>query len=950
MRRASTKVFSLSPIGASSKVLSQSLCTCISSSPFSADQQHQSVARTKFKSCYKTTALLLSAGKTHQFPANPCQYFNTQVDFNIPPHHLSSRQRKLKKRSQLEAAFESAKTPEEMIKAFEEMEAHFDERELGLACLKIGLKLDQEGEDPEKILSFANRALNILDTDDNVSLPVAMTLKLLGSVNYGLKRFNDGLGYLNKAKKMLDRLLEEGSCSVDDIRPVLHAVQLELANTKTAMGRREEALENLKKCLEIKELMLENDSREIGNSNRDLAEAYVAVLNFRDALPYCLRALDIHKARLGNNSVEVAHDRRLLGIIYTGMDEHEKALEQNQLSQKVLKNWGLNSDLLRAEIDAANMQIALGRYEASINTLKGVVQQTEKDSENRALVLISMAKALGNQEKFSDSKRCLEIASGILDKKETLKPLEVAEAYMEISMQYEAMNELETAISLLKRALALLEKLPQEQHSEGSVSARIGWLLLLTGKVSQAIPYLESAAETLKESFGPKHFGVGYIYNNLGAAYLELEIPQSAAQMFAVAKDIMDVALGPHHTDSIDACQNLSKAYSSMGSYAVAIEFQQRAIDAWEGHGANAKDELKEARQQLEQLKMKARVAATAMDTASPEVVPPSPQTLVVFKPSPPLTLAVLFNQFIFTGIHKQTSEMEESSIERSSSIISSLGNAVRKCIFSILSVGPIPNHIAFIMDGNRRYAKKHNLMEGTGHRLGFVALMSMLKYCYELGVKYVTIYAFSIDNFRRRPEEVHSLMELMQEKMDVLAKEESIINRYGVRVHFAGDLTLLSEPVRLAAERAMLATANNSKALLSICIAYTSTNEILHSIQLSCEEKWYRLGISNSTAAGYGSSLTKLGANGVVDEDEHSLGVVDIEKHMCMSVAPDPDIMIRTSGETRLSNFLLWQSAHCFLYFPSALWPEIGCWHLVWAILNFQRLHAYLEKKKKQL
>ena len=85
--------------------------------------------------------------------------------------------------------------------------------------------------------------------------------------------------------------------------------------------------------------------------------------------------------------------------------------------------------------------------------------------------------------------------------------------------------------------------------------------------MQQAIPYLESAAERLKDSFGPKHFGVGYIYNNLGAAYLELDRPQSAAQMFAVAKDIMDTSLGPHHADTIESCQNLSKAYGEMGRY-----------------------------------------------------------------------------------------------------------------------------------------------------------------------------------------------------------------------------------------------------------------------------------------------------------------------------------------------------------------------------------------------
>ncbi|KAK2989505.1 hypothetical protein RJ640_019604 [Escallonia rubra] len=558
--------------------------------------------------------------KLTQYLANPSQNFSTVVDPQSPPYQLSSRQRKSKEKSDLEEAFESAKTAEDMLYAFKEMEASFDERELGLASLKIGLKLDQEGEDPEKIMSFATRALKIIESEQygyekplslNEKLSLSMTLQLLGSTCYSLKRFNDALGYLNRADMILSWLTkEDSSSSLADINAVLHAVQLELANTKTALGRREDALGNLRKCLEIKEMTLEEGSVEVGNSNRDVAEAYVAVLNFKEALPYCLKAMEIHKAQLGLNSVEVAHDRRLLGVIYTGLEQHEKALEQNQMSQKVLKNWGLSSDLLRAEIDSANMQIALGKYDEAINTLKGVIPQTDKESEHRAVVFISMAKALGNQEKFVDSKRCLEIASSILGKKELNSPLEVSEAYMEISMQYETMNEFETAISLLKKAQAMLERIPQEHHSVGTVCARIGWLLLLTGKVDQAVPYLEDAAGRLKESYGSTHFGVGYVYNNLGAAYLELDRPQSAAQVFGVAQEIMDRSLGPSHVDTIEAAQNLSKAYSAMGSYALAINFQQNVVHAWENHGPSAQDELKEANRLLEQLEAKARFAS----------------------------------------------------------------------------------------------------------------------------------------------------------------------------------------------------------------------------------------------------------------------------------------------------------------------------------------------------
>ncbi|KAD2804131.1 hypothetical protein E3N88_37508 [Mikania micrantha] len=117
-----------------------------------------------------------------------------------------------------------------------------------------------------------------------------------------------------------------------------------------------------------------------------------------------------------------------------------------------------------------------------------------------------------------------------------------------------------------------------------------------------------------------------------------------------------------------------------------------------------------------------------------------------------------------------------------------------------------------------------------------------------------------------------------------------------------------------------MNATAKNSKAVLLVCIAYTSTDEILHSVEESSEEKWDEIKVLKDKK-----------------HEKDIINVLDIERHMYMAVAPDPDIIIRTSGETRLSNFLLWQSTNCLLYSPSILWPEIGFRHLVWAILDFQ-------------
>ncbi|XP_050229698.1 rubber cis-polyprenyltransferase HRT2-like [Mercurialis annua] len=365
----------------------------------------------------------------------------------------------------------------------------------------------------------------------------------------------------------------------------------------------------------------------------------------------------------------------------------------------------------------------------------------------------------------------------------------------------------------------------------------------------------------------------------------------------------------------------------------------------------------------------------------------------------------------------------------RKSDVFGNLASLMRICMFRVLSMGPIPNHVAFIMDGNRRYAKKENMKEGAGHRAGFLALISILKYCYELGVKYVTIYAFSIDNFKRRPDEVQELMDLMLEKMEELLKEESIVHQYGIRVFFIGNLTLLNEPVRMAMEKVMRATADNTKCTLLICIAYTSSDEIVHAVEESCKHKWQKFqsltfnqqsnggnkkrednkkiynnirhsfqvnrkdevdefqeteasGASNLVREVEGdedkASVSMPAAEGPCEsnwnEDEASMEtkiknypppsgesqktegecsiikLVDIEKYMYTAVAPEPDILIRSSGETRLSNFLLWQASECMLYSPHALWPEIGLWHLVWAVLNFQRNYLYLEKKKKQL
>lgn len=272
------------------------------------------------------------------------------------------------------------------------------------------------------------------------------------------------------------------------------------------------------------------------------------------------------------------------------------------------------------------------------------------------------------------------------------------------------------------------------------------------------------------------------------------------------------------------------------------------------------------------------------------------------------------------------------------SGVVESLQNFLRKCIIAVLSYGPMPKHIAFIMDGNRRYAKSRSIKQGTGHSVGFAALMASLIYCYEMGVKYITVYAFSIDNFKRDPSEVKTLMELMEEKINELLENKNVINKVNCKINFWGNLDMLPEPVRLAAQKLMASTAENTGLVFSVCMPYNSTSEIANAVTELCKER------KDMMQGQQASDRNGHPANGGAHSD---ISVADLDRHMYTAGCPDPDIVIRTSGETRLSNFLLWQTTFSHLQNPDPLWPEFSWRHLVWAILQYQRAYPYIEQNK---
>lgn len=204
------------------------------------------------------------------------------------------------------------------------------------------------------------------------------------------------------------------------------------------------------------------------------------------------------------------------------------------------------------------------------------------------------------------------------------------------------------------------------------------------------------------------------------------------------------------------------------------------------------------------------------------------------------------------------------------------------------------------------------------GHATGFNALQRVLEICLRLGVKCVTVFAFSIENFKRSKDEVDALMELAENKLLEIAQQGEVLDRYGVRLNVLGKIEMLPESVQRSVRTAQDMTRNNTRSILNLCMPYTSRDEITTAVQSAVQEKLV-------------SGL---------DVTENPITEDDLERYMMTTLGGSPplDILIRSSGVKRLSDFLMWQaSENVQLHFVPTYWPDIGIWDLFPVILDYQ-------------
>lgn len=228
----------------------------------------------------------------------------------------------------------------------------------------------------------------------------------------------------------------------------------------------------------------------------------------------------------------------------------------------------------------------------------------------------------------------------------------------------------------------------------------------------------------------------------------------------------------------------------------------------------------------------------------------------------------------------------------------------------SNIDLNKLPAHIAIIMDGNGRWAKQKGRPRVFGHKNGVTAVRETTEAAAELGIKYLTLYAFSTENWNRPAFEVNALMALL---VETIRKEINTLNKNNIKLHAIGDLSRLPKQSYKALMKGIESTKNNTRMTLVLALNYSAKWEIMNAVKNLAQQ--------------------------AVDQHliPEEINESDFENVLSTSGIPDPELLIRTSGETRLSNFLLWQVAYTELYFTPTFWPDFRKEHLFEAIVDFQ-------------
>ncbi|GFF99077.1 dehydrodolichyl diphosphate syntase complex subunit SPAC4D7.04c [Aspergillus lentulus] len=247
--------------------------------------------------------------------------------------------------------------------------------------------------------------------------------------------------------------------------------------------------------------------------------------------------------------------------------------------------------------------------------------------------------------------------------------------------------------------------------------------------------------------------------------------------------------------------------------------------------------------------------------------------------------------------------------------------NWARDLLMKIARQGPIPHHVAFIMGGNRRFARAHGMPIEQGHELGAAAMKEVVETGFIIGIKVITLYAFSIENFKRPRDQIEAIMALLREQIAMYSAPGGFAEQLDFSIRVLGRLEMLDEKTRDAVEKAVEATRNR-KSILNLCMAYTSRDEMIRAMRRCVEEYPH-------------TAITAQSLSNKLDTADN----------------PPVDLVVRSSGVYRLSDFLLWQCHEdTQIQIMDATWPEIGAWEPFMVLLRWQRMKMSSKRRSSDL